>query len=134
MRAIVIDPVAVAVSETELDCGPSYGDVIAVLKPIIGGEVGIPLDITRDHELWFDDTGLLKSPTRFFAHRVAPHAIAGRGVILGTRGRRPCAAQMSLAAALADLVLMEAVDGRLHRIDPSFRAGYDPFPLGAVPQ
>ena len=61
MRAILIDPFRAEISEAHLDCAPTYSAVIDRLKGIIGAEVDVPRDLPGGHELWTDDSGLVKA-------------------------------------------------------------------------
>jgi hypothetical protein len=86
MRAILIDPVAEKISETEFD-----GDYRSIYRLLSDPEYHLNVTtftaiyITNRDSLFVDDNGLLTAPRYFFKWRDYRQPLAGRGLILGLR-------------------------------------------------
>jgi hypothetical protein len=88
VRAILIDPFACTVTETEYDGSKGLAEVYALLS-----HETMPVDLVtaaysghlqgRD-VIYVDDEGLMKSPQRFFKYSGNPQPLAGKGLIVGT--------------------------------------------------
>jgi len=117
VRAILIDPFACTVSETELDA-----EDYTALYPLLSHPTmpvdcytAIQPDVLEGRDcLFVDDEGLLKDPARFFTIDGFLQPLAGKGLILGAERNGDTAAAITNVTVVAQAVKFLEVVGTTH--------------------
>lgn len=116
MRAILIDPIARTISETEHN-----GDYRDIYRLLSDPEHGLEVDDfntvlwNNRNVVFVDGEGLLKNPRYFFTIRGYLQPLAGRGLILGLNGPETIATDLTLRQVRPSIGFQElSVQGFTH--------------------